>query len=64
MGELVLIANALDYQLNHVLIEILHLTDSPMLEAVVATLVTVNKIEMLKERSKHIARRTSVRNLH
>jgi hypothetical protein len=55
VGELVLIANALDYQLNHVLIEILHLTDSPMLEAVVATLVTANKIEMLKERSKHIA---------
>jgi transcriptional regulator with XRE-family HTH domain len=55
VGELVLIANALDYQLNHVLIEILHLTDSPMLEAVVATLVTANKIEVLKERSKHIA---------
>jgi transcriptional regulator with XRE-family HTH domain len=55
VGEFVLITNALDYQLNHVLIQILHLTDSPMLEAVVATLDTPSKIEMVKERSKHIA---------
>jgi hypothetical protein len=55
VGELVLLANALDHQLNHVLIQILHLVESPMLEAVVATLDTVRKIEMLKERSKFIA---------
>ncbi len=55
VGELVLIATALDHQLNHVLMQVLSLTDSPMLEAVVATLDTVRKIEMLKARSKHIA---------
>lgn len=55
VGEFVLITNALDYQLNHVLIQTLPLTDSPMLEAVIATLDTAKKIELLKERSKHIA---------
>jgi transcriptional regulator with XRE-family HTH domain len=55
VGELVLLANVLDHQLNHVLIQVLHLAQSPMLEAVVATLDTVRKIEMLKERSKVIA---------
>jgi transcriptional regulator with XRE-family HTH domain len=55
VGELVLLATALDHQLNHVLIQILHLAESPLLEAVVATLDTVRKIEMLKERSKFIA---------
>jgi transcriptional regulator with XRE-family HTH domain len=55
VGELVLIATALDHQLNHVLIQVLHITESPMLEAVIATLDTVRKIEMLKARSKHIA---------
>jgi transcriptional regulator with XRE-family HTH domain len=55
VGELVLLATALDHQLNHVLIQVLHLVESPMLEAVVATLDTVRKIEMLKERSKFIA---------
>jgi DNA-binding XRE family transcriptional regulator len=55
VGELVLLATALDHQLNHVLIQLLHLAESPMLEAVVATLDTVRKIEMLKERSKYIA---------
>src|SRR5260370_35977333 len=40
VGELVLLATALDHQLNHVLIQVLHLVDSPMLEAVVATLET------------------------
>jgi transcriptional regulator with XRE-family HTH domain len=54
VGEVVLLANALDHQLNHVLIQVLHLVESPMLEAVVATLDTVRKIEMLKERSKFI----------
>jgi DNA-binding XRE family transcriptional regulator len=55
VGELVLITNALDHQLNHVLIQVLHLVESPMLEAVVATLDMMRKIEMLKERSKYIA---------
>jgi transcriptional regulator with XRE-family HTH domain len=55
VGELVLITNALDHQINHVLIQILHLADSPMLETVVATLDMSRKLEMLKERSKHIA---------
>jgi hypothetical protein len=52
---LVLLATALDHQLNHVLIQVLHLSESPMLEAVVATLDMVRKIEMVKERSKYIA---------
>jgi transcriptional regulator with XRE-family HTH domain len=55
VGELVLLATALDHQLNHVLMQVLPLTDSPMLEAVVATLDTARKIEMLKARAKHIA---------
>lgn len=55
VGELVLLATALDHQLNHVLIQVLHLAESPMLEAVVATLDAVRKIEMLRERSKFIA---------
>jgi transcriptional regulator with XRE-family HTH domain len=54
VGELVLLATALDHQLNHVLILVLHLAESPMLEAVIATLDTVRKIEMLKERTKFI----------
>jgi transcriptional regulator with XRE-family HTH domain len=54
VGELVLITTALDHQLNHVLIEVLHLAESPLLESVIATLDTVRKIEMLKARSKHI----------
>ncbi|MGA8079846.1 MAG: helix-turn-helix transcriptional regulator [Xanthobacteraceae bacterium] len=54
VGELILIATALDYQLNHILIQVLHLTESPMLEPVIATLDLNRKIEMLKARSKHI----------
>jgi len=54
VGELILIMTALDYQLNHILIQVLHLTDSPMLESVIATLDVNRKIEMLKARSKHI----------
>jgi transcriptional regulator with XRE-family HTH domain len=54
VGELVLMVSALDHQLNHVLIQVLHLTDSPLLESVVATLDMTRKIEMLKERSKHL----------
>ncbi|HKN28894.1 MAG TPA: helix-turn-helix domain-containing protein [Roseiarcus sp.] len=55
VGELVLLTTALDHQLNHVLISVLHLTDSPLLESVIATLDMVRKIEMVKERSKHIS---------
>lgn len=55
VGELVLLATALDHQLNHVLIQVLHLADSPMLESVVATLDMNRKVEMLKARSKHIS---------
>jgi len=55
VGELVLLATALDHQLNHVLIQVLHLAESPMLESVVGTLDTVRKIEMVKERSRFIA---------
>lgn len=54
VGELILIMTALDYQLNHILIQVLHLTDSPMLEFVIASLDVNRKIEMLKARSKHI----------
>jgi hypothetical protein len=58
VGEIVLLATALDHQLNHVLMQILSLTDSPMLEAVIATLDTPRKIEMVKARSKHISQPT------
>src|SRR5260370_21092526 len=55
VGELVLVTTALDHQLNHVLIQTLHLIASPMLESVIATLDMVRKIEMLKERAQHIS---------
>jgi DNA-binding XRE family transcriptional regulator len=55
VGELILLSNALEFQLNHALMQVLHLTESPMLEPVIATLNIVRKIEMLKVRSKHIA---------
>ena len=48
-------ATALDFQLNHVLIQVLHLGDSPMLESVVASFDMTRKIEMLKARSRHLA---------
>jgi transcriptional regulator with XRE-family HTH domain len=54
IGELVLLASALDHQLNHVLIEVLPLVDSPLLESVIGTLDSVRKLEMLKTRSRHI----------
>src|ERR1700747_2213882 len=56
VGELILLTTALDHQLNHVSMQVLHLTDSPMLESGVATLDMARKIEILKERSKHIAK--------
>jgi transcriptional regulator with XRE-family HTH domain len=55
VGEIVLLTSALDHQLNHILIQALHLTEGPMLETVIATLDMVRKIEMLKERSRHIS---------
>jgi hypothetical protein len=54
VGELILITTALDYQLNHIMIQVVHLTQSPMLEPVIATLDMNPKIEMLRARSKHI----------
>lgn len=57
VGELILIATAID-QLNHVVMSVLSLTESPMLEPVVATLDTARKVEMLRARSKHIAQPT------
>jgi hypothetical protein len=54
VGELVLLYNALDHQLNRITIELMHLEQSPMLEAVVATLDPRQKIEMLKSRAGHI----------
>lgn len=59
VGELVLLTSALDHQLNHILIQVLSLTGSPLLEAVVATLDISRKIEMLKARSKYIANSVS-----
>jgi hypothetical protein len=57
IGELVLLASALDHQLNHVAIEVLHLEKSSMLEPVVATLDPSRKVEILKARAKHIAQK-------
>ncbi|MDR3500910.1 MAG: hypothetical protein P4L72_16980 [Parvibaculum sp.] len=54
VGELILLATALDHQCNHVLIQVLNLGGAPLLEPVVATLDPVRKIEILKERAKHI----------
>ena len=55
VGELVLLTSALDHQLDQVLIQTLHLASSPLLESVIATLDMVRKIEMLKERAKHVS---------
>lgn len=54
IGELVLLYTALDTQLNHIIIDTMHLTHSPMLEAVVATLDPRQKIEMLKARADQV----------
>ena len=54
VGELVMIANAVDHLLNQLVIEALHLEKSPMLESVLATLDPRQKIEMLKGRAKLI----------
>lgn len=54
VGEVVLIYTALGHQLNLIVIEVMHLAQSPMLESVVATLDARQKIEMLKNRAAHI----------
>jgi hypothetical protein len=54
IGEVVLLYTALDTQLNHIVIEVMHLTQSAMLETVIATLDHRQKIEILKSRAKHI----------
>lgn len=48
VGELVLIASALDHQLNRICISVLALTESPMLGPVVASIDSTRKIEILK----------------
>lgn len=48
VGELVLIASALDHQLNHICISVLSLVESPLLESVVASIDSARKIEILK----------------
>jgi hypothetical protein len=54
IGEVTLLYTSLDHQLNHIIIEVMHLIHSTMLEAVVATLDTRQKIEILKSRGKQI----------
>jgi hypothetical protein len=54
VGELVLIATALDTLLNSVVVQVLHLGSSPLIEPVVGTLDPVRKIELLKERAPFI----------
>jgi hypothetical protein len=54
VGELVLLYTSLDHQLNHIIIEVMHLAPSPLLETVVATLDPRQKIEMLKSRAGHL----------
>jgi len=44
----------LDYQLTGVVIEVMHLEESPMLETVVATLDSRQKIEMVKARARKL----------
>ena len=55
VGELVLIASALDDCLNRVVIAFLELGDAHLLLPVVATLDPARKIEILKARVTHLA---------
>jgi hypothetical protein len=55
VGELVMLSNAIDHQLNQVLMSVLNIAGPLMVEPVVATIDTRLKIEILKERAKHIA---------
>ena len=54
VGELVLIASALDYQLAEILVEAAHLGSSPMIMPVVLTLDAARKVEILKRRAQLI----------
>ena len=54
LGEIILLSTALDYQLTGVVIEVMHLEESPMLETVVATLDSRQKIEMVKARARKL----------
>jgi len=51
VGELVMIFNSLDWQINHVVIEVFNLGEAKLLEPVVANLDMSRKIHMLKERA-------------
>jgi hypothetical protein len=55
VGELILITNALDYQLATVVIEVLNLGQAVMLMPVVMTLDPARKIEILKMHTTHIS---------
>jgi hypothetical protein len=57
VGELILIANALDYQLAEVVISVLNLGRSIMLMPVVTTLDPARKIEILKANASHISQK-------
>ena len=52
VGELILMASMLDYQVNKVMIELLHLEYSTMLEPTIATLDISRKIEIIKSRCR------------
>lgn len=54
VGELVLWAAAIDAQLTKAVIRACSLTESPMLEPIVAELDARAKVEILRARSKHI----------
>jgi hypothetical protein len=56
VGELVMVASAIDFQLTQIVIEACHLGRSAMIHSVVATLDPSRKVELLKERSKAIPR--------
>jgi hypothetical protein len=54
VGELVLWASAIDAQLTKALIRVCSLTETPMLEPIVAELGVRAKLDILQTRSKHI----------
>jgi len=55
VGELVLIASALDALLNDVVVTVLDLGQAVLIVPVVATLDARRKIELLKERANYIS---------
>jgi hypothetical protein len=55
VGELILITNALDYQLAEVVINVLNLGSALMLMPVIATLDPSRKVEILKGWAAHIS---------